>query len=104
VLVEGPGCVWKLEMAGVDYAVAMFGSELSDQQQVLLEMSGAMNVVVLTDMDEAGMVCRQAIKMKLGRSFRVYSPLLKGNDVGEMTVQQIRSDIVPVLNKIKGIK
>jgi 5S rRNA maturation endonuclease (ribonuclease M5) len=100
VVVEGPGDVWKLEMAGVRCAVAMFGVELSDCQQVLLEMSGAMNVVVLTDTDAAGAGAREQLRRRLGRSFRLHFPELSSHDVGEMTVDQIRQEVLPVLEPI----
>lgn len=100
VVVEGPGDVWKLEMAGVRCSVALYGSELSDTQQVLLEMSGAMNVVVLTDTDAAGDGAREQLRRRLGRSFRLFFPELASHDVGGMTVEQVRQEVLPVLEPI----
>jgi 5S rRNA maturation endonuclease (ribonuclease M5) len=100
VLVEGPGDVWRLSEAGVNYALGLFGSELSDEQQVILEMSGAMNVIVLTDMDEAGDEAREQLKQRLQRSFRLHFPLLKVKDLGEMPVERVRVEVVPVLEQI----
>lgn len=95
VLVEGPGCCWRLEEAGVHNSLALFGSELSDRQQVLLEMSGAMDVVVLTDADDAGEMARESLRRKLGRSFRLHFPKLPAKDVGEMTTGEVKEILLP---------
>ncbi len=54
IIVEGPGDVWRLHEEGIHNVVAMFGTDLTDEQLLLLECSGAMNVIVMTDNDEAG--------------------------------------------------
>lgn len=100
VVVEGPGDVWRLAEAGVENAVGLFGVHLSDEQQVMLEMSGAMNVVVLTNSDEAGEGGRQELKQRLGRSFRLHFPQLPAKDLGEMTVAQVGEQIAPLLNRL----
>lgn len=102
VLVEGPGDVWRLEEAGVRCALAMFGVDLSDEQQVMLEMSGAMNLVVLTDMDTAGKGAREDLKKRLQRSFRLHFPLLnsEAKDLGEMSVVQVRSEVAPLIERV----
>jgi 5S rRNA maturation endonuclease (ribonuclease M5) len=91
VLVEGPGDVWRLEEAGVHNAVAMFGLELADEQQVTLEMSGAMKVVLLLDNDKAGQEAIPQLKKILSRSYNLSFPKLLAKDVGEMSVEQVRS-------------
>lgn len=100
VVVEGPGDVWRLEEAGIRCAVALFGVELSDEQQVMLEMSGAMNVVVLTDTDSAGDGAREQLKRRLCRSFRLHFPKLSSHDIGEMSVQQVKDEVLPHLEAI----
>ena len=54
ILVESPGNVWRLEENGIHNSVAIFGSSLSDRQKIILDSSGAMTIIVLTDNDEAG--------------------------------------------------
>jgi len=100
VIVEGPGDVWRLVESGVYYVLGLFGSELSDEQQVILEMSGAMNVVVLTDMDEAGNNAREQLRHRLKRSFCLHFPLLNVKDLGEMPPERVRSEVVPTLDAI----
>ena len=96
-LVEGPGDIWRLEEAGIRCGVAMLGAELTDPQQILLERSGALNVVVLTDMDDAGRLAAQKLKKQLGRCFRVYAPDLPAKDLGELDPGSINGFLSPLL-------
>lgn len=100
VVVEGPGDVWRLEEAGIHVGVALFGVHLSDEQQVMLEMSGALNVVVLTNNDEAGESGRLELKQRLGRSFRLHFPQLSAKDLGEMTVPQVKEQIGGLVTRL----
>lgn len=100
-LCESPGDVWRLTEAGIRVGVGLFGTTLSDQQQVILECSGSMNVVLLLNNDEAGKTGAEDIKRRLGRCFRVVQPKISTNDIGEMTVEQVRQEILPVLRQIK---
>ena len=102
VLVEGPGEVWRLVEAGVSNACALFGCRLTDEQQVILERSGAMTVVLLLNNDEAGRKGREDAKRRLSRSYRVVCPELKTNDLGDMSTESVRSEILPVISSIKG--
>jgi 5S rRNA maturation endonuclease (ribonuclease M5) len=100
ILVEGPGDVWRLEEAGIHNSVAIFGTDLSEEQLALLESSWAMNVVVLTDNDEAGRKAAQLIKDKLQRTHRLYFPTLVTEDVGALQTDQVTDDIAPTLEQI----
>ena len=64
-IVEGPRDVWKLEQAGIRNSVALYGINLSDRQKILIEMSGAYNIIILLDPDEAGQIALENIKKKL---------------------------------------
>jgi 5S rRNA maturation endonuclease (ribonuclease M5) len=99
VLVEGPGDVWRLEEAGVRNAVALFGKSLEDPQQVLLESSGALDVVLLLDQDKAGRTGVADIKERLERTFRMRIPEVAAKDVGDMTAEQVRTQVVPLLSR-----
>jgi hypothetical protein len=98
VLVEGPLDVLKLEMAGVRNSVALFGVNLSDPQQVLLEGSGAHTVIPLLDSDPAGAAGRANLIKELRRSFRVRAVELPGKDPGDMTAEQIRAELIPLIS------
>jgi hypothetical protein len=100
VLVEGPGDVWRLEEAGITTSVAIFGVGMSDEQQVLLEMSGALNVVCLLDSDGAGEGGTAELKRRLGRSFRLHFPGLPAKDLGEMRPGAVKEHLGPLLTRL----
>ena len=93
IVVESPGNVWRLEENGIHNSVAMFGSSLSDRQKILLDSSGAMSLVVLTDNDDAGRKAAQQIKSKCQNTYRVFIPNITAADVGEMSPEQINTEI-----------
>jgi 5S rRNA maturation endonuclease (ribonuclease M5) len=103
ILVEGPMDVLRLEEAGIHNSLALFGTSLSDHQQILLEKSGAMNVVLLLDNDKAGEEGIATISKKLERSYHIYSPNVFGavKDPGDMSVTEIKERIVPILDKVR---
>ena len=100
ILVEGQGDVIRLYEAGILNAVGIFGSHLSDSQEFLLQKSGALNVVIMTDSDDAGQRCRDEIKEKLQYSFNIYDVITPSNDIGDMTIEQINEIIKP---QMKGL-
>ena len=97
VLVEGQGDVWRLHEAGIRNSVGMFGSSLSDGQARILETSGALNLVVLTDNDEAGDKARQSVIQKCDRLFHIICPSYSKDDIGDMSVFEIEEEIKPQL-------
>jgi 5S rRNA maturation endonuclease (ribonuclease M5) len=97
ILVEGPGDVWRLAESGVDNSVAMFGADLTDEQQILLEKSGAMKIVVIRDNDPTGISSEQHLRELLQRSYKLRFITPSAKDVGEMTVPQIKQEIIPCL-------
>ena len=100
ILVEGPGNVWRLEESGIHNSVAMFGSTLSDKQKILLDLAGAMTLVILTDNDSAGETAKKQIINKCSKTYRIFSPKISKNDVGDMTKEEIDSEIKNYLGKI----
>lgn len=53
-LVEGQADVWRFWEAGIKNVVGLFGVSASMEQQILLEKSGATNITLFLDPDEAG--------------------------------------------------
>ena len=90
ILVEGPGDILKLVMAGFHNGVALLGTSLSDYQKIILERSGATKVVICMDPDDAGQNAAKEIKKRLERSFNIYSLPLT-NDFGFMQVYDIQA-------------
>lgn len=100
IIVESPGNVWRLEENGIHNSVAIFGSSLSDRQKFFLDSSGAMNLVILTDNDEAGRLAAQKIKDKCSHTYRIYTPSISKPDIGDMSSSEITTEIKPILEKL----
>ena len=100
IIVEGPGNVWKLEEAGFHNAVAIFGSSLSDKQKILLDGSGAMNLILLTDSDEAGNKAAEQILEKCEKTYRLYRPVFSANDISCLSTEEIHNLLDPIIEKI----
>lgn len=97
ILVESPGNVWKLEEAGIHNSLCMFGSSLSDRQKIILDGSGAMNIIILTDNDPAGDKAAEMILHKCKNTYKVKRIQISKKDVGEMSLQEINEEIKPYL-------
>lgn len=100
IIVESPGNVWRLEENDIHNSVAMFGSSLSDRQKILLDSSGAMSLVLLTDNDDAGRKAAEQIKNKCQNTYRIFIPQISKNDVGDMTSEEINKEIKEYIQRI----
>lgn len=100
IVVESPGNVWRLEENGIHNSVAIFGSSLSDRQKILLDSSGAMVLVILTDNDDAGRKAAEQIKNKCQNTYRIFIPSISKNDVGEMDQTEIDNEIKQYIKRI----
>jgi len=100
ILVEGPGNVWRLEENDIHNSVAMFGSVLSDKQKLLLDLAGAMTLIILTDNDGAGETAKKQIANKCSKTYRIFCPKITKNDVGDMTPEEIQIQIKDYIGKI----
>ena len=102
ILVEGPGDVWRITESGIKNSLAVFGSSLTDAQQILLESSGALHLILLFDSDEAGLKAGNSIESSLGRMFKIIKPKLPNGfkDIGEMSVDDVKSFLLPIMEKL----
>jgi 5S rRNA maturation endonuclease (ribonuclease M5) len=96
IVVEGPGDVWRLEEAGIHNSVAMFGTAFTEQQEILLETSGATSIIIMTDNDEAGEEAEKRIRKKCQRLYNLSRPRFDKHDVGEMSITEIRNELLPI--------
>ena len=96
-IVEGQGDVWKLYEAGVTNAVSIFGKTITKQQAQKLQQLPITTLVILTDNDQAGRESKVEIKRNLGRMYKLIFPSLKSKDVGEMSIVDIKKNILPTL-------
>jgi 5S rRNA maturation endonuclease (ribonuclease M5) len=78
----------------------MFGSSLSDRQKILLDSSGAMTLIILTDNDDAGRKAGEQIKNKCQNTYRIFIPKISKNDVGDMTKEEINNEIKEYIQRI----
>ncbi len=92
IIVEGPPNVWKLEEAGFHNVIAICGSNLSDPQQIILEMSGVSHIYSLLDNDDAGRNCASDIYDKMRRQCKItdIQAPAEFNDVAEMKTPHIQ--------------
>lgn len=101
ILVESPGNVWRLEEAGFHMSLAMFGTNLSSAQRDILDKSGALALIILTDPDQAGKIAVRRITEMCGSSYSIYSPnITTGDDIGETECKIIQKRLTPVVEKI----
>ena len=104
ILVEGQGDVWRMHEAGFENTVGIFGSSINDDQLILLESSGALNLIILTDSDEAGNKAFSQIVKKCGRRFNYCRPSISQKDVGDMSIEQIKEELYPQLKGMTHAK
>lgn len=97
ILVESPGNVWRLEEAGIHNSLAMFGSNLSDRQKIILDGSGAMSLVVITDNDDAGDKAAKLIYDKCKNTYKIIRIQITKSDVAEMSLDDIQKEIKPYI-------
>ncbi len=103
ILVEGLGECWKLEEAGIHNGVGLFGTSLSDGQRATLDSSGAMSLILLMDNDEAGQEAAAQIQKQCERIYNIYNIIINKKDVGAMTVDEIKQEIIPHIKKIEKV-
>lgn len=93
IIVESPGNVWKLEMAGIHNSVAIFGSNLNDRQKMILDSSGAMKLIVIMDSDKAGEEARNIIDKKCSKIYNIQHIHISKNDIAELSLDEIEKEI-----------
>ena len=100
IITEGPGEVWRLEESGIFNSVSIFGTELSNEQILMLSKAGTLSLVVLTNNDKAGFEAAKRIQSKCSRLFRLYFPTISANDIGSLNIDEVTRDVRPFLDEI----
>jgi DNA primase len=98
-IVEGQGDVWRLYESGIHNVVGIFGRTLTKEQQQKLQTLPVTRIIILTDNDQAGRESKIQLQRQLGRFYKLSFPYLQHKDVGDMTIKQIKNDI---LSQIRG--
>lgn len=99
IIVESPGNVWKLEQCGFRNSVALFGSSMSNTQKMLIDTSGAMQMILLLDNDEAGSKASDVIFKKCSRTYNVYSPKFVQTDVADTDSTVIINELLKLTER-----
>lgn len=97
IVVESPGNVWRLEEAGIHNSVAIFGSNMSDRQKILLDGSGAMTIITIMDNDDAGKKAAIAINNKCKNTYNIINISITKPDIAEMSLEEINQEIKSVI-------
>jgi len=100
IVVEGPGDVWRLEESGIYNSLALLKATLSPGQRMVLESSGAINLVVATDMDKAGNKGAKSIYEQCKHLFNTVRIEFDANDPGSLLIEQTKEIFLPILEKL----
>lgn len=95
IIVESPGNVWKLEECGIKNSIAIFGTSLGDRQKMILDSSGAMQLILLLDNDEAGKKSTINITNKCIKTYNVQAPTFIDTDIADMNCEEIIQNLKP---------
>jgi DNA primase len=101
IIVESPGNIWRLEESGFHNAVATFGAHLTDGQRTILDKSGALSLIVLTDPDTAGRLANERIQKECGNTYSLYFPTWNNGDIGDTPIAQVAERLTPIVNQAK---
>ena len=102
IIVESPGNVWRLEEAGIHNSVATFGTYFSEGHRDILDNSGALGILILTDPDSAGKIAVETITKMTETSYNLYVPDFRETfDVGENNVRKVKEKMLPYIEKVK---
>ena len=90
ILVEGQGDVWRLEEAGINNSLGMFGTNLSEDQILILEKLPINELVIATDNDLAGLKARDSIQSRCKRLFNIKFVDIQEKDIGDTPIEKVR--------------
>jgi hypothetical protein len=91
IIVESPGNIWRLEEAGIHNGVATFGAHLTQMQRAVLDGSGALELILIMDNDEAGQLAAETINDNYSRIYKIRNIIPPQNDLGMMSPEEVRS-------------
>lgn len=103
ILVESPGNILKLEQAGIHIGLATFGDHITDFQKALVNSTGCLNLVIIGDNDVAGKKYNKIVPELCRREYNCYTIDISGQDLAEMSTDDIQKEICPLLQKLKAI-
>lgn len=99
ILVEGQPDIWRLEEAGFHMGLGLSRVNLTDNQKMILDASGATDLIILSDNDKAGQEGREKIYRKCQRYFNCHFIDLEEKDIGDTSVEEVRALLGPIVEK-----
>ena len=96
---EGQADVLRFHDAGIKNCVGIFGCVLKEAQSILLEATSVDNIVLCLDKDRAGKQGQDKIFKNYSDLFNIKTVDFDTKDIGELTVEQIKQQIVPQIEK-----
>jgi len=97
VLVESPGTVLRIEQAGIHNSLGTFGAKLSPGQKTLIDSSGALTLIALTDPDAAGKLAGENIQKTCENQYDLV--IIGDKDTGEMKDGEVFDFLSPLIEK-----
>jgi 5S rRNA maturation endonuclease (ribonuclease M5) len=98
IVVESPGNVWAMEMAGIKNSISLMGPSMSKEQRILLQKAGALTLILIMDNDKTGTEATETLMEELNYYFRIIPVNLERvNDVAELNSDDIKEQIGKVL-------
>ena len=90
ILTEGPGDVWRLEEAGIHNTVAIFGTSLCPEQKAIIDKSGALTIIILTDNGGPGREATKIITKLCEKQYKIIVPEFIGEDIGSLNINEVK--------------
>jgi len=90
ILVEGQADVWKCYEAGINNVVGIFGNTLTEDQQMIIESSGAQKIISFLDPDKGGVDGALTIK-KYAESMFNYENIIFDKEPADCTNEELDS-------------
>lgn len=100
ILVEGCGDVLKMEESGILNSVAIFGTEIIEQQIMNLECLNVNNIIIFADNDKnnAGINAAKLIQNNYNRIFNISIKLSEYKDAGDSSVEYLQDIFKEFIN------
>lgn len=97
IITEGFAKVWRLEECGIHNAIAIYGTNLGEQQIDLINGIGANRMAICMDNDEPGKAAAKRIQQRLAyfyKTFIIDTPII---DLDEASHSEINRYIKPLI-------
>ncbi len=102
IIVESPGNLLRLIEFGHYNSVATLGTEITEKQKELINMTGALGIIYIADNDEAGKNASEKVKEMFSKTHKLYFPKINKDDVAEMDVEDYKIFLEPIIKEVEN--